>query len=226
MPANLNKQIFKYLCDATPAQQNGEMQESLTCVEAKRKLFNLCLTINHSSRSSKQQQQQLEATDYLIEILDEYLFNRSNSVNSKFMFNKHEICMWIYKRHEQVLAYLFSKLKVSFKQCMHLLVCLCEHLASEKQLRKAYDSKILTTIYASWHMLRDYWTGGGEGGGDLENKTLITSLLTKCNLIELVSSSLQAPIAEMFMQLLVDKRTGLNFKCKLLDLLHLFVDSP
>ena len=75
-------------------------------------------------------------------------------------------------------------------------------------------------------MYREFWQADTA---DLENKTLLISLLTKCCFIELVSFDSNAKsnyLSEMYMSLLVDTKTKLNFKCKVLDLLYVFSESP
>jgi hypothetical protein len=169
--------------------------------------------------------------DFLIEIIDKYLFY-SNEKSSTTFFNyfKNEICTSICKRYNFVIAYLFSKLNPAFERIVNLLVILIEFLGSDKQLRKSSGTKIVEKIYENWSSFREYW----RPDSSLEHKLCLVNLLTKSILIESLpvisnkNSENQSirNVAEMFMSLLIDSKTVLKFKCKLLDLLHFFTDSP
>ena len=110
---------------------------------------------------------------------------------------------------------------------MSLLLQLVEYVASDKQLRKAHGAKVVSFLYEHWHLFREFWIEP-----NLESKLLLVALLTKCCCVELVpfeatkaiASSLN--ISEMYMSLLVDASTTLSFKCKLLDMLCVFGESP
>lgn len=82
----------------------------------------------------------------------------------------------------------------------------------------------MSRLYESWSSFSDYW----RPDADIENKTQLVNLLTKSILIESVGFK-QAHfkhVIEMYIKLLTDETTKLNFKCKLLDLLYFFCDVP
>ena len=218
---DLNRIIFDYLCEQTTADNKGYEQESLTCVEAKTKLLNLCLGLNYAS--VQQHKSAPGVDDYLIEILDKYLFH--TQMSTFFSYYRNEICTWICKRHVYVIPYLLGKLKLNFAKCMSLLISVADYLCVDKQQRKTYGTKVVLRLYDNWAMFSDYW----QAAADLENKVLLVSLLTKSILIETIpfgNQQASSRVTEMYMSLLVDTKTKLNFKCKLLDLLYFFSEAP
>jgi DNA-dependent protein kinase catalytic subunit len=226
VPLDLNRIIFDYINESSNYSNNYE-QESLSCAEAKRKLLNLCLSLNymHYLKESRSGQSN-STTDYLIEILDRYLFQNDKKILSFYTYYKNEICTFICKRHDSILKYILNKLKLNFNKCMNLIISLIEYLATDKQLRKTYGTKVVHLLYENWSLFRDFWQSDCE----LENKLLLVTLLTKTCFIELIpfDSNLAwtKQISEMYMNLLIEPKTELNFKCKLLDLLYVFCDSP
>lgn len=206
---DLNRFMFDYVFRANP----GDGEESLTSSEAKKKLFNLCLSLNFNSLSLKQ-----KTNDFLVEILDKYLFQSDFDLR----YFKSEILQWALKRNEFVIKYLLDKLTVSFYKSIGLLVSLIEFMGSDKHIRKNYGSKIVHFLYENWELFRPYWTIESS----IENKQCLVNLLTKSILIESVQLGKFKDVSEMYMTLLIDPNTKLNFKCKLLDLLYFFADSP
>ena len=82
IPFDLNKIIFEYILEQS-YHSNAFVQESLTCVDAKRKLLNLTLNLNYLSLKKSKQSESL-VNDFLIEVLDKYLFT-SNDNNKKIL---------------------------------------------------------------------------------------------------------------------------------------------
>lgn len=82
----------------------------------------------------------------------------------------------------------------------------------------------ISRLYASWSSFSDYW----HVDSDIENKTQLVNLLTKAILIKPVEFNQEncSHVIEMYTKLLTDEMTKLNFKCKLLDLLHYFCNAP
>ena len=219
----LNRIIFEYLC-----QKASSEQESLTCVEAKRKLLNLCLSLNYLELQ-RQSQSSISVNDYLIELLDKYLFQQNNvQIYQFFNYFKSEICAWICKRVEFITKYILSKIKLNFSKAVSLLITLIDYLATDKLIRKQYGSKVVSSIYSNWSLFNDYWQ---PAHALLEHKLLLVDLLTKSILIESINKETnsltnQHQVTEMYMNMLIDNKTKLTFKCKLLDLLCFFSDSP
>ena len=136
LPLDLTRIIFDYLCEQKA--RNNE-QESLTCVEAKNKLLALCLGLNFIMNKKN-----TSVGDYLIEILDKFLFNSTNNDLTNFIaYYKNEICSWICKRHEQIIEYLLSKLHLNFLKCIALFVNLVEYIFSDKNHIKIYGKKVI-----------------------------------------------------------------------------------
>jgi DNA-dependent protein kinase catalytic subunit len=211
-------------------EDDGDNDETITCVEAKRKLLGLCLSLNSVALSRKLVGVEV---DFLVEILDKYLFASGvEDTTSKLFYNyyKSEICASICKRNEQTMPYILSKLKLASDRCISLFVQLVENLTVDKHMRKAYGQKVVQRLYTNWSLFGEHW----QRTAPLERKTMLVTLLTKCMLIESIPSpspSTQSPpwlkhVADMYMQLLSDPSTKLNFKCKLLDLLHFFCELP
>lgn len=224
-PHGLNRTLFDFVCNKSSSSYE---QESLTSSEAKRKLFNLCMGFN----SSPIKQIKTPGQDYLIEIIDKYLLNGQDGDEEKkslslFTYFKSEVCSWICRRHDVIMRYLLAKVNVNMVKIVTLLTWLMEYLIySEKQLKKSHGVKIVQTLYENWSCFKDYW----HAESPLEQKILLVSLLTKSLQIDsiVLSKSEQAKknVSEMYMSLLVDTKTKLNFKAKLLDLLYFFCDSP
>jgi DNA-dependent protein kinase catalytic subunit len=225
---DLNRIIFDFLSN----KQTNEEQESLTCVEAKRKLLNLCLSLN-LLEIQRSNQLAIIANDYLIELLDKYLFQTNNlHIYQFFSYFKTEICSWICKRVEFITKYVLSKIKLNFARAISLLITLIDYLATDKQIRKQYGTKVVHSIYANWNLFIDYWQ---PIDSQLDHKALLIDLLTKSILIESINNKEistssndngRSQVTEMYMHLLTDKKTNLSFKCKILDLLYFFTDSP
>ncbi len=225
---DLNRIIFDFLSN----KQTNEEQESLTCVEAKRKLLNLCLSLN-LLEIQRSNQLAIIANDYLIELLDKYLFQTNNlHIYQFFSYFKTEICSWICKRVEFITKYVLSKIKLNNARAISLLITLIDYLATDKQIRKQYGTKVVHSIYANWNLFIDYWQ---PIDSQLDHKALLIDLLTKSILIESINNKEistssndngRSQVTEMYMHLLTDKKTNLSFKCKILDLLYFFTDSP
>ncbi len=221
---DFNRIIFEYVCESL-GYSNSFEQESLSCVDAKRKLFSFCLNLNFLALKKESS----NVKDFLIEILDKYLFlsNQNTKILAFFSYYKNEICSWICKRYELVLKYILNKLNLNFPKSISLLINLIEYSATDKHLRKTFGVKIVNFLYDNWSMFHEFWHAETA---DLENKILLVSLLTKCCFIELVPFDANAKssnrISEMYMHLLVDPKTKLNFKCKVLDLVYVFTESP
>jgi len=219
----LNRIIFEYLC-----RKIANEQESLTCVEAKRKLLNLCLGLNYLELRD-QSEASMSANDYLIELLDKYLFQEGNvQIYQFFNYFKSEICAWICKRVEFITKYILGKIKLNFSKAVSLLITLIDYLATDKLIRKQYGSKVVNSIYSNWNLFNEYWQ---SANAQLEHKLLLVDLLTKSILIESINKETnslanQQQVTEMYMNMLIDKKTKLTFKCKLLDLLCFFSESP
>ncbi len=218
LPLDLTRLVYDYLAKqhAGASDMSLDEQESLTCIDAKNKLLGLCLAMNYNSIRAKK-----TSEDFLIEILDKFLFDPAGS--GFFAYYKAEVCLCMCKRHEQVIAYVLGKLKLNFGKCIGLFIGLAEYLCGDKVQRKAYGKRVAVRLYESWSMFRDYW----QPQGDIEAKTLLVSLATKVILIESVGKEeVYRHVTEMYMGLLVDEKTKLSFKCKLLDLLCFFCDTP
>jgi DNA-dependent protein kinase catalytic subunit len=229
---DLNQTIFDFICNRIKSDYSSTYeQESLTCAEAKRKIFNLCLSVN-CNLTQRQGTKSPELRCYLIELIDSYIFSNDKKQVAFFTYFKNEICSWLCRRHESIVKYLFSKLSVNFTKTIGLLITLMEFLISDKNLRKQHGTKIVENLYENWSFLRQYW----QPDSLLENKLILINLLAKSMQIESVvatpvtSKSTENTsiknVAEMFMSLLIDVNTKLSFKCKLFDLLYFFCDSP
>ncbi len=135
---DLNRTIFDYIIQQSDNSYHY-IQESLTCVDAKRKLFNLCLNLNFLSIKKLNASSSCFSQDFLVEILEKFLFT-SNESNKKFFsfftIYKNEICNWICKRTDFILGYVLNKISINFSNSINLLVHLLEYLASEKSIRK------------------------------------------------------------------------------------------
>ena len=222
--SDFNRIIFDYIIASTSNSSNAYEQESLSCVEAKRKLLNFCLNLNFMALKKSAP----NVTDVLIEILDKFLFLGTDpKILTLFTYYKSEVCAWVCKRYDSILKYIMNKLSLNFAKCISLLVSLIEYLATEKHLRKTYGVKIVHFLYENWSLFREYWQ---PEKGELENKMLLINLLTKCCFVELVpfeaSPKMALNLSEMYMNMLVDTKTKLNFKCRVLDLLYVFCESP
>ncbi len=190
--------------------------ESLTCVDAKNKLLGLCLRMNYNSiRLSK------TSDDYLIEIIDKYLFDQTDSGILAYYIG--EVSLWMCKRNDQIITYVLNKLKLNFGKCIGLFINLADYLCGDKVQRKAFGKQVAIRFYQSWSLLRDYW----QPQANIETKTLLVNLMTKLILIESVGKDeVYKAVTEMYMSLLADEKTKLSFKSKLLDLLCFFCETP
>jgi hypothetical protein len=221
---DLNKIIFEYIArlDDNSSFQLDE-QETESCSEAKRKLFSLSLNFSKSS-----------GDDYLIQIIDKYLFSSGNAEAEKrmsrfFQFYKSELCQAICVRYETLVKYIVSKVNVAFVKAIALLVFLVEHVSTDKTLRKTHGSKLVTCVYDHWAVFKaNGWQQefAKSSNNSTENKLALINLLTKALLVESNRSNSSAAVSEMYMSLLVDKTLKLGVKIKLLDLLYFFADSP
>jgi hypothetical protein len=232
---DLNRTLFEFLCAKVKSDYSSSYeQESLTCAEAKRKLFNLVLSLN-CGQILRQQTTRGTATDttrdYLVELVDAHLFNSSDRKQaSLFAYFKTELCTWLCRRHHTLIKYLFSKLAVSFGKTVGLLTTLMEFLIGDKSLRRDFGSSIVECLYENWPLFRENW----QPDASIDNKLMLVNLLTKSMQIESVTAVRKSTtenvsiknVAEMFSCLLADANTRLNFKCKLLDLLYFFTDAP
>lgn len=138
LPLDLNRIIFDYLCEQKTSDSCE--QESLTCIEAKNKLLGLCLGLNFKTNKQKNSN-----GDYLIEILDKYLFDsaRNKEMTSFIAYYRNELFLWVCKRHEYVIDYLLGKLRLNFSKCIHLFVNLVEYICGDKNQRKTYGKKVV-----------------------------------------------------------------------------------
>lgn len=219
VPMDINKEIFDYLIELS---NKNETSENLSCLEAKRKLFGLCLYLN--SLSSTNTSKANSKNDYLLFIIERYLNDNEKSMTNLFSNYKNEIYLWLCKKHDSIIKLLFNKINESFVKCSNLLIGLLEFIAFDKQIRKSYGSKIVNVIYDNWNLLSNHWNSD-----NIEKKNILLNLLIKTVLIEstpINNSTGYVHISEMYMSLLVDNSTNLSFKCKLLDLLYFFCDSP
>lgn len=214
---DLTQTIYDHLCKM---DLNYE-QESVTTLESKRKLFNLCLSLNYLAKQHVHNNSALVA-DYLVDLIDKYLFQNAFRL---FNYFKNEICVWICKRIDEMTKYILSKIKLSFSRGVSLLISLIDYLAIDKQIRKQFGVKVVQALYANWSLFNEYW----QQEAQLDYKNLLVDLLTKSILIESINKdnnlSLNAQVSQMYCALLVDPKTNLTFKCKLLDLLCFFSDS-
>jgi DNA-dependent protein kinase catalytic subunit len=221
--SDYTKILFDFLAISHNFDPNE--QESLTCIEAKRKLFNICLTINYLSFQTNENN--LNQTDYLVEIVDKYLFELDKSISAYFNYYKTEICTWICRRYEFIFKYIISKIDTKFFKCISLFESVLDYLLSEKQNRKLYGQKVVHYLYENWPLFKKFWQSDANL---LDEKTILVNLLTKSISIESViavsNKDFMRNTSEMYMNLLIDNKTKCNFKCKLLDLLHFFCDSP
>ncbi len=223
---DINRIIFDYIIEQSESRSIFYIQESLTYIDAKRKLLNLSININYISIKKTNNLND----DYLIEILDKYLLTTAEN-NGKiltfFVNYKNIICDWICKRYEYTLKYILNKVTISqniFINSVNMLICLLEYLVSDKQNRKNYGSKIVKIIYENWNIFRNYWY---PANSLLENKTCLINLLCKSISIESIQFSNESSkiISEMYMLMLIDSKMKLNFKSRLLDLLCFFCES-
>ena len=168
-----------------------------------------------------------DSQDFLVELIDRHLFQSGKKQATLFSYFKQEICTWLCYRHDQMLPYLLNKISQNFAKTVGLFITLTEFIIGDKNLRKEFGSKIVENLYSNWSLFKDFW----QMDCSLDDKLLLINLLTKSMQIEFApaknkeSGSINS-VAEMFMQLLVDEKTKLNFKCKLLDLLYFFCDLP
>ncbi|CAF0815340.1 unnamed protein product [Brachionus calyciflorus] len=192
--------IFKITFDLTRLVSNltSEDTESQSLIEAKRKLFSLCLSINK---------------EYIFELFSEYFY----SSNCSFMaYFKAEIFNESLKRHDEILKFLlYKKLENFFPKVITFLISFLDFVSMDKNLRKSGGHKLVYFIYQNWSVFQPFWSN------DIDTKILLLNLLTKCLLIESVQAN-ENKVSEMFFSFFVDEQLKLNFKCKLLDLLHFF----
>ena len=224
---DINRVIFDYILERSESSTSFFVQESLTCIDAKRKLLNLSINLNYLLIKKTNNLND----DYLIEILDKYLLttvDNNRRILQFFVNYKNIICDWICKRYDYTLKYILNKVNISqhiFINSVNLLTSLLEHLVSDKQNRKTYGSKIVKIIYENWNIFRNYWY---PDDSLLENKTSLINLLCKSISIESIQFSNESSqlISEMYMTMLIDNKMKLNFKSRLLDLLCFFCESP
>lgn len=209
---DLNRILFEYILNRDEINE----QESQTCSEAKRKLLNLTISLNCLNIG-------VVKSDYLIQIIDKYIFENKN-MNKFFQYYKNEIFQWICKRYEPIIKYIFSKMSINFIKSVTLLSYIVDYLASEKNLRKSYGTKLINYVYENWPLFKEFW----QTEDNADKKIALVGLLTKSLVIESLSPNSQylKDISEMYMSFLIDKGLKLNQKIKLLDLLYFFCESP
>jgi DNA-dependent protein kinase catalytic subunit len=220
---DINRIIFDYIIVQSESRSSFFVQESLTCIDAKRKLLNLSINLNYISIKKTNNLND----DYLIEILDKYLLTTAeNKIFTFFANYKNTICDWICKRYDYTLKYILNKVNIAqhiFINSVNLLTSLLEYLVSDKQNKKAYGTKIVKIIYENWSLFTNYWY---PVDSLLENKTSLINLLCKSISIESIQFSNESSkvISEMYMLMLIDSKMKLNFKSRLLDLLCFFCE--
>ena len=185
---DLNRALFEHLLNHSEIIQS----ESQTCTEAKRKLLNLTISLNFNRLQSS-------ADDYLIQIIDKYLFTGAKEF---FQYYRNEIFYWICRRHEHIIKYILSKLNLNFFKSVTLISHIIEYLGTEKNLRKSFGTKLVNFVYESWPMFKEAWQSN-----DVDKKLALIGLLTKSLIIESfkANSVHLKSIAEMYMTFLVDK---------------------
>lgn len=140
---DLNRIIFDYLCHSHESSKSIGQQESLSCVEAKGKLFSFCLSLNYNSlQMALKKGISASSGDYLLEVLDKCLF--ASGMADFLAHYRAEICFWIGKRYEMVVfGYLVGKLCVSFGKCVNLMIGLMEYVCGDKSQRKTCGKKLV-----------------------------------------------------------------------------------
>lgn len=237
----VNRKLFNYLFETstksstikistseqeTTTNRNEVLNDNLTCLEAKTKLFNLILCLNQTQLD--------QDNDYLIEILDQYLFKTDSSsikINDFFHIYKNEIYINLCKRNDYYIKYLLSKLKINFKRILQIFLNLIDYLTYQqqnldKQLRKQYLSKISSNIYTNWVYINDYIIENDKSNNSnkyIEEKLFLINLLIKLLVIDIPKElSVKKHLFNVYTYLLNDQKTDLSFKCKLLDMLYFF----
>lgn len=125
-------------------------------------------------------------SDYLIQIIDKYLFSASDSRNmTRFLqYYKSEIFQWVCKRHDVIFKYILSKLGLEFVKCVNLLAHVIEFASSEKSLRKSLGPKLVACLYENWHLFSLKSGAETDTSDNVDRKLVLINLLTKSLLIE------------------------------------------
>ena len=189
--------MSKFLCNL-----NQEETESQTTTEAKRKLFSLCLSINGN---------------LLTKILENYLEGQNSFVNLSYF--RAEIFTQCLNLYSDILEYFFSKLSSNFSKIIQFLINFVDFISLDKQLRKTNGQKLILKLFDNWSKFEPYWSC------DNQFRIIMISFLTKCLMIQ--SPELKnEKVFQMYFEFLTDDRALLNFKARVLDLLHFFTQSP
>ena len=236
LPFNLNRKLFNYLFETSINSSNASLvsdntnrneilTDNLTCLEAKTKLLNLIFNLNQLELKQPNQTE----TDFLIEILDQYIFQNDFKVNEFIHLYRNEIYSAICKKNEIYVKYLLNKVKINFKIVINVFISLIDYLNYysnlEKRLRKVYSTNISSSLYANWSNINEYFIKLDKetNGTNCEEKIMVINLLVKLLVLEMPKDlAVQKSLFNFYTYLLDDHKTDMNFKCKLLEILYFF----
>lgn len=191
-PNELSRVLFDYIVNE---EQLGEQQESQTCAEAKRKLLNLMISLSSMPTSSSSSIKSENRPDYLIQIIDKYLFAPPTNLRrmTRFLqYYKNEIFQWVCKRNDVVIRYVLGKLSIEFVKSITLLTHAVEYAGTDKNLRKTLGPKLVHYLYDSWHLFKEFWENNQNNETTTtENATNNTNVVDrKLALVNLLTKSL------------------------------------
>ena len=244
-PTNLNRKLFNYLfetstcssfdvnVESSSVNRNEILTDNLTCLEAKTKLLNLIFNLNKIELKQPNALQGLQVveTDYMIEILDQYVFQRSESkekINEFMHLYKNEIYSAIFISNDIYVKYLLNKLRINFKVILNIFISLIDYLNYysnlDKQQRKLYSTKLSTSLYTSWSNINEYFFSSESNSiNGNEEKVMVINLLIKLLVLDMPKDlKIQKNLFDFYLYLLDDHKTDLNFKCKILEILYFF----
>ncbi|ESO96748.1 hypothetical protein LOTGIDRAFT_143667, partial [Lottia gigantea] len=159
---------------------------------------------------------------------DDMIQGKTPSVNLQhgeafFLMFKSVICQYIAENGRTIIPILTNQAKTHGRKVNSILGATVDYIARDRTLRKKEGPNVASTILSEWKKFSTWWTNNAPP--ELQN--LAISLLTKVLLIDSrVTSHTSHPsfstIFEMYQTMLVDNKTNLAFKNKVLDLLPFF----
>ncbi|XP_069123844.1 DNA-dependent protein kinase catalytic subunit-like [Argopecten irradians] len=145
------------------------------------------------------------------------VFSMFKSVIASHMASESDVCV-------KALA---ARAGADGRKVSRILVAMVDHVTRDKALRKRLGQNIVKSVLLQWKTIATWCDSSSSV--DLQSMTLL--LLTKLLLIDskFVSTPSSPSFEDVFgtyLQCLIDTRTNLAFKCRVLDLLPFFVNVP